>query len=213
MARQDLENGSPPAARRRGGRKPTISREQILLAAERFAPEELSIPALAASLGVTHAGIYHYFSSRAELMSAIVAHASRRLEVPPPGPWEEWLVEAAFVLRGHFIEFASTADVVSVGTSLTFAPLAETMLQVLLEAGFTIRQAGDATELLGSCALGGAIVSRRTNLDGSAYVEDLRLADDSPVRALAADAARDTVDDAFRRHVTTIIAGLKAMRA
>ncbi|USX53486.1 TetR/AcrR family transcriptional regulator [Lentzea sp. HUAS12] len=210
MARQETTNLSSSPVRRRGGRKPTISREQILRAAGKFAPEELSIPALAGSLGVTHAGIYHYFSSRAELVAAIAAHASRQLEPPPPGPWEDWLVEVAFVLRGHFSQFASTADLAAIGTSVTFAPLVEALLRVMRDAGFTIRQAGDASELIASCALGGAVVLQRPNFDAAALVEDLQVAEDSPVHELAASAVDDDADAAFRRRLAVVVAGLKA---
>lgn len=218
MASQDIENGPPSVRRRRGGRKPTISREQILATAEKFAPEDLSIPALASSLGVTHAGIYHYFSSRAELVSELVGRASRRLDVPPRDAcsWEEWVVEAAFVLRGHFIDYANTLDVLSIGASLMFAPLSEALLEVLLDAGFTINQAADAGQLIGSCAIGGAISARRGHLgnaDLTAVADDLRVPDDSPLRALAADVAEDDLDEAFRRCVTTVVEGLKTRLA
>jgi AcrR family transcriptional regulator len=72
-----------PAPRPRKRLSAEEARERILLAAERklaeVGPEGLRLTALASELGVSHPAILHHFGSREELMVAVIARATERL--------------------------------------------------------------------------------------------------------------------------------------
>ncbi|MER6951387.1 TetR/AcrR family transcriptional regulator [Nonomuraea sp. NPDC000554] len=212
----------PTGSRHRGGRPPRISREQILRAAERFAPEDLSMSSLAAALGVTHSALYNYFPSRSALLAAITAEAAGRLEIPSPDDrsWQEWLVEAAFAHRSLFMDHLGSLDAVTAKLTAMGAPLLETFTTVLSAAGFTPEQANDAFQLFSACCLGSAVTARRRphfkGDDASAYhawLDNFGISEDSPIRAYVPVWIEYDVDRGFQRNIETVIDGLSASLA
>jgi AcrR family transcriptional regulator len=211
---QAVEPLTVPGRRRGGGRRPSLTRDQILGVAERFSIDDLSMPALAAALGVTHSAIYYYFSTRAELLAALANQAARRLEPPPREGrlWDDWLVEAALALRSLFLERPDIADVVSLGSVVHGAPFVEAIVSVMLEAGFTPEQAVDAVQLLSACSLGGAVAARVQPVDtatNDALMDEMRVAQDSPLRQVSRALAEYDPEDGFRRAIATVIDGLR----
>jgi AcrR family transcriptional regulator len=203
-----------PRRRRGGGRVPILTREHILDTAERFAIADLSMPALAAQLGVTHSAIYYYFPSRADLLAAMANQAAQRLAPPPRNgqEWDVWLIDAALALRELFIERPHIGDVVSLGGVALGTPFVEAIVAVALDAGFTPEQAVDVVQLVSACSLGGAVAVRqyRSNtVSNDALMDDMKVAEDSPLRSVSRALADYDPEAGFRRAIATVIDGLR----
>jgi AcrR family transcriptional regulator len=79
MASRKTQKSKPPRRRLPAGE----ARARILEAAERklaeVGPERLRLIDLAAELGISHPAILHHFGSREELVTAVLAHAIKRI--------------------------------------------------------------------------------------------------------------------------------------
>lgn len=73
------------------GRPRSIDRETVLSAAMKSADAELSLPALAESLGTTVTTIYRLFGDKAGLHTAMYGEALRDIDVIRGSNWAEWL--------------------------------------------------------------------------------------------------------------------------
>lgn len=80
------------------GRPRSIDRETVLAAAMKVADAELSLPALAESLGTTVTTIYRLFGDKAGLHTAMYGEALRDIEVIRGAHWAEWLDNYAKIL-------------------------------------------------------------------------------------------------------------------
>jgi len=128
-----------------GGRPPLISRESILAAARNLPFNELTMPLVAAQLGVNAAALYYHFESRAALLAELSSLVVAEFTVAPVDRkhWRLWLERTSMDLF-HFLvanpvvfEIENWAYVVRIG-----APVLENVLQGLEDAGF------DSTESL-----------------------------------------------------------------
>jgi AcrR family transcriptional regulator len=137
-------------AKRRRGRPPTLSREQILRTADTFSFEELSMPALATKLGVSQASLYYYFPGRDALVAALTEGVLRNLELGEIGtrPWRELVLEAASALRRLLIDRSSYLSRFPASISVASVPVFERILEGLERAGCTDRRAFELGELV-----------------------------------------------------------------
>jgi AcrR family transcriptional regulator len=123
--------------KRRGRRPPRISVESILETADEFDLNDLSMPALAARLGVSHGAIYHYFASRQALIAELAARRLAVVQLDPAGDrgWRELATEAVLAAREIFA--ANAAYVAHVPASIAAAgmPLGERLIAAYRRAG------------------------------------------------------------------------------
>jgi TetR/AcrR family transcriptional regulator, tetracycline repressor protein len=132
--------------------------EGALRIVRRSGVEALSMRALAAELGVSHATPYYYVESKQALLGLLVDEVVGSVVVPPPGAgsWQERLRMLEASARSEFAKYpglravirqgagtVTGADAVDVDVRLTEAPvtpnsvrLAEAVVQILREAGF-----------------------------------------------------------------------------
>jgi AcrR family transcriptional regulator len=204
-------------AEKRTGRPPRISRDEILRVAAEQDLVGLTIAGVAAALGVRPGALYHYFPSKAELVAALATRSAWEAPVPDKADkgWEEWLVEAAVVIRDLFVIYPLDLQVLP--AALTGAvPLIEEIHAVLLDAGLIPEQALDAYLLLMNCCLGGAVSLRRlqeqghlTEADWAATLEIAGIDEASPSRRLLTAYRHYDPESGFRRDVETVILGIK----
>jgi len=94
------------SARPQPGRKPQISREQIVAAALRGNLDTLTMRELASRLGVTHGALYRWVSSSEALFDMISEVMVARI-VPDGEPdgsaWRPWLGRLAWAMHDEFL--------------------------------------------------------------------------------------------------------------
>ncbi len=123
--------------RRPGGPPVGLTREAILHAADGLDVNELSMPALAASLGVTTAALYHHFPGKGALVGALAERALRDVRLRAVGrrSWRDLVAEAAHAMLDVLL--ARRASLPHIGASVGAAaePVAERILLALELAG------------------------------------------------------------------------------
>lgn len=122
---------------------PKISREAVLDAARELAPDEVTLAAIGARLGVTSPALYRYFEDRAALLDALANDARERLTPPDADlPWDEWLRAAAQkereLWRAHPDLYEASSYRAISAPLLTITAVG---VKVLRDAGFTAPQA------------------------------------------------------------------------
>lgn len=178
----------------------------MLDAARALPPQDVTLAAVGAQLGVTSPALYRYFPDRAAILEALADEARDQL-VPPPAdlPWDDWLREAGRrerdLWRTH-TELYASADYRATNTP-TVRMLLEG-LRILLAAGFT---PGDAlagitvvTEL--SHAFGHAEARPRTS--------ELSPESEAELRSLVGDALPVSLEDLLDRAMDVVLDGLRA---
>jgi AcrR family transcriptional regulator len=92
--------------RQQPGRKPQISRDQIVTAALQGNLDTLTMRELAARLGVTHGALYRWVRSSEDLFDLISGVMVERI-VPPDEPeaggWRPWLARLAWAMHDEFL--------------------------------------------------------------------------------------------------------------
>jgi AcrR family transcriptional regulator len=197
--------------RRRPGPVPRLSREAVLAVARDMAPEETTLAAIGAKLGVTGPALYRYFPDRTAILEAL-AHEARETLVPPDPslPWDRWLHEAARVERSMW---RTHADLYEAANYRAIARPSLRMLrvglEVLTEAGFSPVDAlcglTAVTELAHSLGWAEGVGRGEALLDPE-DLEQLRAWLSSLDVAL-------TPDLVFERTVALTIEGLRPLRA
>jgi len=131
-------------SRNAGGRPPRISRELILQEARRIPSGELTLPLIAARLGVKHTALYRHFASRDALVAELAALLFADFEPRPadPAQWRSWLFETLRDLYRFMLSNPIMLEVESrTYTFRIWLPILETALQTLEQAGFASRDA------------------------------------------------------------------------
>ena len=133
------------------GRPPSFSRDELIAAARRLGPDNIGLQAVAEELGVARTSLYWHVRDQAELgelvLAAIVDDASVGDWTPDEGAtWQDWLEAFARTLRRTMLAAGSW---VRYGTSRTFYSghslrSADRLLGALVDAGFSIEEAGRA---------------------------------------------------------------------
>ena len=188
------------------GRKPRLSREAVLDAARALPPQEVTLAAVGAQLGVTSPALYRYFPDRAAILEALAAEARDQL-VPPPAelPWDEWLREAGRrerdLWRTH-TELYASADYRASNTP-TVRMLLEG-LRVLVDAGF---DPGDALA-------GITVVTELAHAFGHAEARpresELSAESEAELRSLVGGSLPGSLEALLQRAMDVVIDGLRA---
>jgi AcrR family transcriptional regulator len=133
------------------GRPPSFSREELIAAARRLGPDNIGMQAVAEELGVARTSLYWHVRDQAELgelvLAAVVDEAGVGDWTPDAGAsWDQWLDAFARTLRrtmlaaGSWVRYGTTRSFYS-GHSLRSA---DRLLAALVDAGFSIEEAGRA---------------------------------------------------------------------
>ncbi|RGA05605.1 TetR family transcriptional regulator [Microbispora triticiradicis] len=182
--------------------------------------EKLTLRRLAAELGVQAPALYWHFRSKQELLDemadAIAVQEAPSLRPLAEGePWEEWLAEW---FRGRRRVFRSHRDTVrlTAGTHPGAETLrtAETILESLVRAGFTPRDAMWGIGTLGNF-LGGFVLEEQADQERGLVGQDKfeealeALAPYPHLRAVMADTGAPQSDAAFEHGLALILAGMR----
>jgi TetR/AcrR family tetracycline transcriptional repressor len=133
--------------RRPRGRPPSLSTDGVVQAALRLTREvgleNLTMRALARELGVPPMTIYHYAPSREYLHSLVVDDILSEIRVPGPkeGDWEERLRTLLHDARRVFAEHPGVSAHFGDGGSREGARLADGVLTILADGGFSPQSA------------------------------------------------------------------------
>ena len=196
----------------RRGRPPTISRTQILEAAERYSFGDLTMQALATSLNVTPAALYRYFPSKADLADALVQHVCSRISVPARDgrPWQQWVLDGATALRAFVRPDRISAGLVH--EDVAMYPLVEALAEVLAEAGISPADSWALYMQLCSISLGAASAEANIARYGAptkpmmrAHLADRGIAESSALGEMFLSAVRFDVDDWFSKQVALAV--------
>lgn len=186
------ESSATDTAPRRGrGRPPRINRDSIIEAARAISPGELSMQAVADSLGVDRSTIHYHFADRDELFS-VVASATLGAELakytpPDSDDWRDWVtgyarsVYSALVRHGAIVLFVKL-PLGSDGKAL--APV-EGVIRAMLNAGFdestVVHAIAYISEVVHVAAQNQILVSQGTHPQG---VELIRFLGEQPADAV-----------------------------
>ena len=130
--------------------KITLSESRILRAAVKYADkndiDSLNIRRLAGLLDAGAMSLYHYFSSKDELLDAMVEFVAAEIVQPEPGgPWREAITN---ISTSAHRAMSKHAWVCSIWSKRRLGPnrlaFMESILRVLREGGFSVADACDA---------------------------------------------------------------------
>jgi AcrR family transcriptional regulator len=207
-----------------------LDRQRILEAAldlvERDGLDALSMRKLGSGLSVEAMALYHYFPSKAALVDGLVGVVLGRLELPEPGPGQDWAAVVRQVARSfrdlgtaHPNIFPLLATI-GLDNPASLAP-AEAVLAVLTGAGLNAGEAFDAFVALKSYVVGytlwaiGDRAARQRRADVSCFdvscvVVDVGGADYPRLAELAGWLAERHLDAEFEAGLDLLIDGIRA---
>lgn len=139
--------------KRARGRPPKITREQIIAAAKGLPPGELTMPAVAAQLGVRTPSLYHHFRNRKDLLAAMGRELADNLSIPPltSSQWRPWVVKVSEAAVNFIVKHPQLMDVnVYEGSLALTVKFTESVLTTLRKLGFSERDAYEICNLLGN---------------------------------------------------------------
>ncbi|WP_427134358.1 TetR/AcrR family transcriptional regulator C-terminal domain-containing protein [Pseudarthrobacter sp. S9] len=214
------------ALHRRVGRpnKSVLSRELILVTAlrvlKRTGPDDFTMAALAADLGVKSPALYHHVGGKRDILAGIREYISDRIDTSAFGvrPWPEAVTvwarsyRAAFAAHPHAIALLATLPIA--GAHRTLA-MYEVVARGFVDSGWPEELVINNVVALENFILGSA-------LDAVAPADMLEpgdFADEVPVFATAlqardrTDSAASPADQAFELGLAAIVTGLEASRA
>jgi AcrR family transcriptional regulator len=128
---------------RRRGRPPSLDEERIVGAAlglvRSVGIDGVSMRALAKELGVPPMTIYHYVPSKDALRDLLVDHILRAISIPGPaeGTWEERLRTLERNVRLVLVAHPGLSGQLHDGASAEAIRLAEGVLSILADGGFS----------------------------------------------------------------------------
>ena len=139
----DRSDRIPGRTARTRGRPPSLSENGIVSAALRLTSEvgidNLSMRALARELGVPTMTIYHYVPNKEALIELVVNHILREIRIPGPdeGTWEERLRRLEREARRVLADQPGMSAQLRDGGSIEGTRLAEGVLAILRDGGFS----------------------------------------------------------------------------
>ncbi|MET0866326.1 MAG: TetR/AcrR family transcriptional regulator C-terminal domain-containing protein [Nakamurella sp.] len=149
------------ATRRRRGRPPRVSREQILTSALRIVDgqglERLTMRRLGAELGVDPMAIYGHIPDKAALFDGLTEYVLAQIEVPAPtGDWVHDLRAVTRAARTTLLAHPRVVPLLGTRPPVTEPAftLVEAITSVLLTAGFTEEQSADGFDCAGRLLIG-----------------------------------------------------------
>ena len=204
----------------RTGRPPKVTADAILDAAALVPAEELTLTALAATLGISVKTLYYYFPNRAALLGALSARTLGDLAPPDYarcGSWQEALRETGRwtfrTLRSQPLWALQDAGSAMTVLSHVLAPC----LDVLREEGFEEHEALEALVLVSNFAMGMAASAQNAERVGGLSPGNVRdwirrVDEDSASAAIGEVLASRTVDAWFEAALELAIAGTAQAR-
>jgi AcrR family transcriptional regulator len=161
----------------------------VLDAARELAPDDVTLAAIGAKLGVTSPALYRYFDDRTAILEALANEA--REELTPPSEdlaWDEWLREAARKERNLWRSHPDLYDAANYrAMSAPMTKMAIAGLRVLLGAGFTrddalsaLTIASEVAHAIGNAETKAHDVTAMREEDRAELIELLGLHDSSP---------------------------------
>lgn len=155
-----MTTGNVP--RRGRGRPPRIDQQQIVAAARAIAPGALTMQAVADALGVDRTTLHYYVGDRDGLLELVVADLFetelRSITLPEHAGWQAVLRAYGSAIRQGVLKLGVTATSFRLrGTSgAASLALAEQVLRVLTDAGFSTDDAGRVLTLVSGLAMSAA---------------------------------------------------------
>ena len=216
--------GVQEAARpRQRGRPRQITRDRIVSAARTLAPDELTMQAVADVLGVDPKALNYHVGDREALRELVAVDAFAlelsRIEMPTGGDWRDVLRRYATALRDATVQLGELVTYFRLPASgLGALEPVERVLQNLLDAGFSVEDAGHILRLvseLGHAAGREAVFLSRSR--EHPYVSEVATAlsttdpDDFPVLRQVVAARGNDPDDGqqLEFNLDAIITGLQ----
>jgi AcrR family transcriptional regulator len=148
---ETLAPGDPRSGKRRG-RRPTISRDELVRAARELGPDGIGLQAVADALGVTRTSLYYYVKDQTELgrlvLSALMDEATNDRWLPgEEADWSDWLEAFAVELRRKQLSVAPWMRYAQRNPLVTERSLAQMdrLMEHLVRSGFTMRLASQAS--------------------------------------------------------------------
>jgi TetR/AcrR family tetracycline transcriptional repressor len=142
-----------------------LDRERIVVAAARLGASNLTMKRLGAALGVSDAALYHYFPSRAALITAVVDAGVQAAPFPVDRgqSWREWIREFAVALRALLLANPGSAafGTASGPTSPQQAALVARAIGVLTRSGFEPAKAAMVCSLVSGFVLNSVDMQER----------------------------------------------------
>ena len=150
MAAQNESTGKPKRFGRNARRKRVLSEARILRAAvaevERGGLERLSMRALATRMNTGAMSIYHYFSSKDELLDAMVEWVAAKIDLGPDDV--AWRQAVASIASSAHRTLMAHGWVISIWSKRKLGParlaFMESILATLRRGGFSVELACDA---------------------------------------------------------------------
>jgi AcrR family transcriptional regulator len=204
------------------GRPPSFSRDELIAAARRLGPDNIGLQAVAEELGVARTSLYWHVRDQAELgelvLAAIVDDASVGDWTPDDGAtWQDWLEAFARTLRRTMLAAGSW---VRYGTSRAFYSghslrSADRLLGALVDAGFSIEEAGRAFGFLTEIVYANvrATSGRPVAPARNAFLAEMQAidAEDVPYLIEAVELRQNTTPDMqFEYDLACALAGIEA---
>lgn len=213
----------PQARRPRRSARPSLDRDQIVVAALRIVDAEgveaLSLRRLAETVGVTAMSLYWHVRDKAELLELVGQAVLAEVEIPPiRGDWRDQLRDVHRALLAGVLRHPNTVDVL-IGRARYGAgglALFERILGSLLAAGFTPEAAFDAYQSLYLFTLGFMATSSRSpefrevQRQGVMYMLSLPADQFPSIRAVAPVIGRRPLEAQFEMGLDILIAGIAA---
>lgn len=146
------------SAPRPRGRPAKISLEQIVAATRTLAPQDLSMQAVADTLGVSRKALHYYVGDRQGLLSLVVTDRFEThladVELPSHADWASVLRSYARAFREGLIQVGAAIEHTTLQGAGAAAALglAERVIDVLLRAGFAAADARRALTALAGIA-------------------------------------------------------------
>ncbi|WP_424886960.1 TetR/AcrR family transcriptional regulator [Streptomyces sp. XH2] len=173
-----------PRARRGRGAQPALSRERIVAEALRLLDAEgleaLSMRRLADPLGTAATSLYRHVAGKDELIGLALdeVFAECLPAIDGQAPWRELVSECGHAVRTMILRHPWASAVLGGAGVTHFGPnlmrLSETMLGVLEEAGFPLREAGSLMSMVFAYVIGmaGTEAAWLANLARSGLTEE-----------------------------------------
>jgi AcrR family transcriptional regulator len=206
------------------GRPPRITRDDIVQAARTIGFDDVTMKAVAAHLGVSIPGLYHYVRGREDLLRLVADHALADSETPKDNGqnWADWLREWARHTRRSMGQHPELIEHYAAGglDNSRILAVIDLVLGVLVRHGFEPADAQAAYEDVSMIALGTAIEDirlRHETEDGNgwtaqvaAYLDEIGPERPSALRALLDEPTptADQLDERFERRVDALLVGI-----
>lgn len=192
-------DGRPSPKRR--GRRPSISREDLIREARRLGPDGIGLQAVADALGVTRTSLYYYVKDQAELgrlvLTALIDDATDERWLPSEkADWSEWLEVFAFELRRKHLSVAPWLRYAQHNPLVTERSLAQMdrLMEHLVRSGFSMQLASQASVFITRivmatvhqevAAMAGDAETSRAMADLAATRDRLRTRPDNELRSI-----------------------------